>query len=204
MPRQRKIISAAWEYFVPVEGGAQCKIPGCDHRFLKRASGSSTKFLWSHLDAHHTELSKELGRQGKKKTRTANETKEITNGRSETIDVHCYPATTSASAHVSPNFVYAPNNIPSSSNTMSLMDLIANDTLANNLNTTVVESTPPQPVLSVNEYFCKMLCAQLNQMNEKQAHLCREKFQSFVGQILYTDQQPQQVHKILPFNSQYS
>jgi hypothetical protein len=83
MPRQRKIVSAAWEYFLAVifqffafkshfqqvDGGAQCQIDGCTHKFLKRASGSSTKFLWSHLESHHRELSKELGRQGKKRKR---------------------------------------------------------------------------------------------------------------------------------------
>jgi len=72
MVRQRSLVSAAWEYFKGVEGGARCQIEGCTHPFLKRASGSSTKFLWSHLDAHHRELSKELGRLGKKRVRKIN------------------------------------------------------------------------------------------------------------------------------------
>lgn len=89
---------------------------------------------------------------------------------------------------------------------MNLMDLINNETTsANNLNSTLSQSSPVQPPLSVNEYFCKMLCAQLNQMTEKQAHMAREKIQSFIGQILFTEQQrPQPQHKLPLFNQQYS
>jgi hypothetical protein len=82
---------------------------------------------------------------------------------------------------------------------MNLMDLINNDTSVNNIS----EPTPPQPV-SVNEYFCKMLCAQLQQMTEKQAHMAREKIQSFIGQVLFNDQHPKPPHNLLPFNQQYS
>jgi hypothetical protein len=83
------------------------------------------------------------------------------------------------------------------------MDLLNNDTSTNNLNTTISEPTPPQPV-SVNAYFCKMLCAQLNQMNEKQAHMTREKIQAFVGHVMFSGEphQQQSPHKLLPFNQQ--
>jgi hypothetical protein len=33
-----------------------------------------------------------------------------------------------------------------------------------------------------------MICAQLNQMNDKQAHIAREKIHSVIGEILYNNQ----------------
>jgi hypothetical protein len=124
MSRGGNLVSAAWEYFKLVDGGATCQIQGCTRSFLKRASGSSTKFLWSHLDAHHRDLAKQLGRTEKKHRRRDKKTPIIDSKSDETLDVHCYPT---SSSEVTPNFAYnQPNNVQNGSNSinMNLIDLI--------------------------------------------------------------------------------
>ncbi|KAI6231578.1 hypothetical protein M3Y95_00396700 [Aphelenchoides besseyi] len=206
------MVSEAWQYFKKTQGGAECQIDGCKNAFVKRANGSSTKFLWSHLDHHHKEISKELrsqfgrgmsmkwSRQKNKHTNGDNN-----NGVTETVEVHCLnPNANGAHLHENVQYEYEHDDLQNLTgdvddqadngmrlNLMQLLPSNSNgesdktDTMIGNAGGDMNSSTN-----AVNDYFGKMVVAQLNQMDERQAHQTRERIQALIGQVLYASNEP--------------
>lgn len=119
----------------------------------------------------------------------------------ETVDINCLTATNGAHLHDGVHYEYEEqdelhnltDSVDDAAETnmrLNLMQLLPSnsnagsekaDTLVGSGGNLGADCRSAQ----VNEYFGKMVVAQLNQMDERQAHQTRERIQALIGQVLY-------------------